>query len=252
MKVAILGAGMTGLLAAKALAEHDIEFTLYDKNPNEGVSSSQGLHYLHDNCNLPLKPQIVHNYIIGCKDGEHPHEQYSRKLGTPLNNSLVELPAFSMVYNFQEAYKILLHLMKGNIQRCNFEADMLKYFLEKFDLVISTLPLPVVYPEATCKFVEVQAVRGRPRGIPKLPGANQVVYNIEENTNWYRYSRVFGVEWTEVKQGGEFILKKVVDSNFEPPDDRVILLGRWGQWNRKFLAHQAYYKILRRIEKYGF
>lgn len=250
MKVAILGAGMAGLLAAKALAENSVEYTLFDKNLHEGASNNPGLHYLHDSCGLPLEPKIVFNYVIGCKEGELPHEQYSRKLGTPLNNSLVDLPAYSVVYDFQEAYNILLHRYGKKVQHLEIVPSMVESLLERYDKIISTIPLPALFPEAKCEYVEVQAVKGRPFSIPTLPGDNQVVYNIDENVNWYRYSRVFGVEWTEVKQGGDFTIKKVVDTNFRSPDDRIILLGRWGSWNRKFLAHHSYYETLRRLSKW--
>src|SRR5690606_10939543 len=129
MRVAILGAGMAGLLAAKALAENDVEYTLFDKNPREGASNNPGLHYLHDSCGLPLEPKIVFNYIIGCKEGELPHEQYSRKLGTPLNNSLVNLPAYNIVYNFQDAYDILLHRYGKNIQYLEIVPSMMESLL---------------------------------------------------------------------------------------------------------------------------
>ena len=250
MRVAILGAGMAGLLAGKALNDKGISFDLFDKNPEEGASGNRGLHYLHDSCGLPLQPRIVNNYIIGCEDGQLPHEQYSAKLGTPLNNSLVDLPAYSLVYNFQEAHNILWQSMGHKVQQLEVVPGMIGGLLDVYDVVISTIPLPILYPEAKCEFVEVEVVQGRPEGIPSYPGENQVVYNIEQEVNWYRYSRVFGVQWTEVRTGGEFTIKKVVDTDFTSPDDRLVLLGRWGSWNRKFLAHHSYYEILRRTREW--
>lgn len=250
MKIAILGAGMTGLLAAKALKDKKVKFTIYDKDPTK--LNDKGLHYLHDNCGLPLKPQTVYNYIIGCEKGKPPYQQYSQKLGTPLNNSLVSLPKSNIIYNFQEAHQILLDMMKNNIVELCFKPAMMGYFLEHFDYIISTIPLPIIYPQAKCEYVEVQVTKERPNNLPKLFGTNQVIYNVDLDINWYRYSKVFGVEWTEVKRNGEFTIKKVINTDFTPPDERVVLLGRWGSWNRKFLAHHAYYKILRRLNKHGF
>ena len=250
MRVAVLGAGMAGLLAGKALTDNGVDFDIFDKNPREGASGNHGLHYLHDNCGLPLQPRIVSNYIMGCEDGRLPHEQYSEKLGTPLNNSLVDLPAYSVVYNFQEAYGILFQMMGSKVQHLEIVPGMLRSLLERYDYVVSTVPLQVLYPQARCEFVEVEAVRGRPDNLPVYPGDNQVVYNVEPDTNWYRYSRVFGAEWTEVRSGGDFIIRKVVDTDFHSPDERVVLLGRWGSWNRKFLAHHSYYETLRRTRRW--
>ena len=251
MEVAILGAGMTGLLAAKALSELDIDFLIFDKNPEQATSVKQGLHYLHDNCGLELEPNIVHNYVIGYNPGEKmPHEVYSEKLGTPLNNSLVDLPAYNIIYDFNMAYHMLYAMFSRKIRNVTIGPEMLEYLLSKPDYTISTIPLCILFPEADCKFVEVQASRGKPPGLDGVMNfeENFVIYNLDKEDAWYRYSKIFGVEWAEVVEGGDFTIKKVVDTDFESPYDNIILLGRWGQWKRKFLAHHAYYEIKRRFQ----
>ena len=56
MSVAIIGAGMTGLLAAKACMDKGIMPTILSATkPNPG----HGVRYLHDNCGLPLKPMYA-------------------------------------------------------------------------------------------------------------------------------------------------------------------------------------------------
>lgn len=248
MRVAILGAGMAGMLAAKALQESGISCLLFDKNPQQGASNNVGVHYLHDPCGLELEPKIIRNYLIGCEDGCLPHEQYSEKLGTPLNNSLVDLPSYQVAYSFQEAHRLLRKRFEDKVIKLDIKPSTLFRLMKDCDKVISTIPLPILFDGAECLSVGARVARGKPYNLPDLPGHNKVVYNIDLEDNWYRYSNVFGVEWTEVKEGGEFFIKKIVSTDFVSPFEDLELLGRWGAWDRKFLAHDAYYETIRRLQ----
>jgi len=252
MKVAILGAGAAGLLSAQALTGLRIEHDIFDKEVPT-ISKTKGLHYLHDNCGLPLNWITVHNYVLGVKEGEMPHLQYSRKLGIPKNNSLIDLPAFNAGYDFRQAINILVAKHAGNVTVMNVTQEVVPILLEKYDYIINTVPLHVIFPQADCKMLKRKVMKGRPEGIDKLIGLNpnQVIYNIDEQVNWYRYSNVLGNEWTEVVEGGEFSIPKIIDTDFHSPDERIILQGRYGKWDRKFLAHHAYYETLRRFSTDG-
>lgn len=249
MRVAILGAGAAGLLSAQALTDLGIEHDMFDREIPT-VSKAKGLHYLHDNCGLPLRWVTVHNYVLGVKEGELPHEQYSRKLGTPLNNSLVDLPAFNTGYDFRQAFEILVDRHAHKVEEMFITQEKAFSLLDEYDYIISTIPLPILFPEAKCEKVERRVKKGRPEGIDQLIGlnSNQVIYNIDEQVNWYRYSNVLGNEWTEVVEGGDFTIPKIVTTDFQSPDERIILQGRYGKWDRKFLAHHAYYETLRRFK----
>ena len=251
MRIAILGAGAAGLLSAQALTDLGIEHDMFDREIPT-VSKAKGLHYLHDNCGLPLRWITVHNYVLGVNEGELPHIQYSRKLGTPKNNSLVGLPAFNTGYDFRQAFDILIDRHAHKVEKLEVSRPFVKYILDRgdYDYVISTIPLPILFPEAKCEKVERKVMRGRPEGIDQLIGLNpnQVIYNIDEQVNWYRYSNVLGNEWTEVIEGGDFTIPKIITTDFQSPDERIILQGRYGKWDRKFLAHHAYYETIRRFK----
>ena len=249
MRVAILGAGAAGLLSAQALTDLGIEHDLFDKEL-PSISKAKGLHYLHDNCGLPLRWITVHNYVLGVNEGEKPHEQYSRKLGTPLNNSLVDLPAFNAGYDFKQAIELLVERHLDKVSVLEVTKETVPILLEEYDYVINTVPLPIIFPQAVCKKVDRKVMKGRPEGIDKLVGLNpnQVIYNIDEQVNWYRYSNVLGNEWTEVVEGGDFTISKIITTDFRSPDERIILQGRYGKWDRKFLAHHAYHETIRRFK----
>jgi len=249
MRVAILGSGAAGLLSAQALTDLGIDHDIYDKHMPT-MSKVKGLHYLHDNCGLPLDWVTVHNYVLGVKEGELPHMQYSNKLGIPENNSLVDLPAFNTGYDFRQAMEILIGNHADKVRLLDITQEVVVYLLEDYDYIISTVPLNIVYPEADCKMLQQRVKKGRPEGIDKLIGlnTNQVIYNIDEQVDWYRYSNILGNEWTEVIHGGDFTIPKIIDANFYCPDDRILLQGRYGKWDRKFLAHHSYYETIGRFE----
>lgn len=250
MRVAILGAGVAGLMSAQALTDLGIDHDLYDREIPT-IAKAKGLHYLHDNCGLPLRWITVHNYVIGVEEGAIPSEQYSRKVGNSKNNSLVNLPAFNIGYDFRQAFNLLVEAHSSKV----IEKDVDKSFVDKvldegiYDYVISTIPLYILFPEADCRKTDRRVKKGRPDGLENLVGLNdnQVIYNIDDNDNWYRYSNVLGNEWTEVIEGGDFTIPKIFTTDFESPDERIILQGRYGKWDRKFLAHDAYYETIRRF-----
>lgn len=243
---------MTGLLAAQALKDLKIEYTLYDMNPDHNTSSSKGLHYLHLPCGLDLKPQVVYNYIIGCHGNQLPNEAYASKVGVDPTNSVARLRVYTEVYDFHQALKQLKETHDSKLRNYVFKPGDVPMLLKNFDYVISTIPLPLVYPEAKCESVKVGVKRGRPK-VHEIPSSfwgantNMVIYNVDKRVKWYRYSNILGVEWTEVTEGGDFTISKVVTTDFHPPDERVILMGRWGAWDKTFLAHQAYEYTIRRF-----
>ena len=73
---------------------------------------------------------------------------------------------------------------------------------------------------------------------------HEVIYNLDMNTNWYRYSRIFGRGWSELVTGGEYPIMKVLDTDFSSPNERVLLMGRYGSWKRGYLSHDAYFDTM--------
>lgn len=103
MKVAVLGAGISGLLAAKALNELGIDFVVFDRTGVPVGYSFQGLHYLHNDCGLGVERRTIYNHIIGGEDS--PEEAYARRFGRNADDpgSIRDLPAFNKGYDIREA-----------------------------------------------------------------------------------------------------------------------------------------------------
>jgi len=131
---------------------------------------------------------------------------------------------------------------------------------ESFDLVINSIPRPVLcYKGHDFTAQDVIAAGDAPDlGIDI---SNQfrcddetIICNGEESPSWYRLSRVFGhttVEWPNNKQGFVPVatastVRKPVWTNCDcwPHVEHV---GRYGEWAKGVLSHDAYNKAHLRV-----
>lgn len=242
-KYCILGAGIAGLLAAKAIEEAGEEFTMLDQNP--GLTNMNGLHYLHDPCGLRLKKLTVYNLVLSdTNDPNPPYIQYANKIGVPEKNSVRETPLTTDAYDMRQAQERLYLRYKPRINKQVVDRKFVDDLLAHGTRIISTIPLPVLVPGGDYQTKKIYASDKRPLGLG-LEHAKQniVVYNTDCKYSWYRYSRINGCEWTEMLLGGDFVVTKVMGCNVKSFHENLILSGRYGTWQRGVLAHESYYQI---------
>jgi hypothetical protein len=260
MIVAILGAGMSGMVAAKALDDMSIGFDIYDKLETN-VSQQKGLHYLHGDVGLGLQPHRVKNFVTRDVKQQMPdYYTYSVKVwGAPivLNNSMRNLPEDTIVYNFGEAYTMLSKKYDARIIKLEYKPGMLSAFQSDYDLVISTLPLSIMFPEYKCESKTVWVKDQMPENVELNDFT--VMYNIVEGVPWYRCSKIFGQVYTEYvdRQDDCFPVHKIITCKELQNDyirlimnQRVLLVGRFAEWNRKRLAHQIYDIVQRGVRQF--
>lgn len=258
--VAILGTGMAGLLAGKAVLELGMQPVLYDRDYSK--KPLKGLHYMHDNCGMELPVLYINNYIVA--DDSRPDltvgERYCLKVfgeinETAKNNSIMTLPPSEEVYCMHTAYNQLYDMMYQHFhyEPVDLTTETVWDLTDEFDAVVSTIPLNIVFPHMACKSEQVYCSQNFPQSLVNSElSQNCVVYNINENESWYRASRVAGTSWTEFVGKPEevpcFPINKLitegVDVEYVFQETGIILGGRYGTWNRKELAHDVYYRVL--------
>ena len=239
--VCILGTGIAGLLAAKAAEETGAEVTLYDQNP-EAVEPGSITCTTRAGWTFPDQC-LQHIAFDGTKNTTPCN---TPKLKIPKENSLMDLQRKVEAYSMQEAYRALWDRFQDRAEERVIEPRDLKKLIVENDWVISSIPLNCIVSTVACMFLEYKAFRGQPKGlgIGSIDKSyNIVVYNTDENYDWYRYSRIEGVEWTEGLTKGEFTVIKPINVNFKVPYKNLILTGRWGRWQRGVLAHESYYQV---------
>lgn len=263
MKVAIIGAGMTGLLAAKAFIDNGIIPKIYtDAEPSPG----HGIRYLHDSCGLPVNTVEVETAFVGYGNKffrwddvskTAMAELYSGKTGSsPRNNSVHRSVKTVKAYDWMDAWYLLQGMRVEKHEVVPGEIDVMS---KDFDLVVNTAPLFKIYPEAkkSCKSREAYVKDSSPHpNNPSWAGKpdNIIVYNVDRDVNWSRYSRICGVEQTELvhwEPDCNVVTKVDGKSDFVPEHKNVLLMGRYGAWESTYMAHQAYYDTIKAIKEFG-
>lgn len=263
MSVAIIGAGMTGLLAAKACLDKHITPTIFSATkPNPGY----GVRYLHDRCGLPLQPIEIETAFVGVGDRllrwDHADQRamaqlYAFKTGaSQTNNSIHRSTKTVIAYSWMDAWNMLQGM---RISEREILPEDMRILSNKFDLVINTAPLNKIYPhsksQCSCREMYVSGCSPYPNheGWASHP-ENIIVYNVNQDADWVRYSRVDGIEQTEYLrpvEGAHKVVKVDGKAKFYNHHSNVLLIGRYGKWDSTYMAHMSYYDTLSSIEKMG-
>lgn len=260
MDVAIVGSGMAGLLAAKACIDFGIRPDIFSNNKKPDYSTG-GVRYLHDDCGLPIRPFTIRTMFLLDHDtlAEYNENEkgkwaalYAKKTGSSAeNNSVHRSEAEIQAYRWDLAFDLLQglpiiqkHVGNSEIRRMSRE----------YDLVVNTAPLPSVYPKARnlcqCRnfFVSDEDVMSEWH----CDLSNTIVYNLDPDCDWYRYSNINGAiqtEWMHRRPGGYVVTKVNGRARFGLHPDNVMLVGRYGAWDATYMAHQAYYDVRKHIEE---
>lgn len=249
---------MAGMLAAKACEDARVDYEILSEKPSE----EHGVRYLHDPCGLPIKASKVETLVI--MPNKHIKrlddlelsivgEWYGAKTGSSKrNNSLTRSQPIIEVFDWYHA-KNLLHGLK--VTNRKIRPEDVNSLSRTNDLVVSTIPLKSIFPRASdlcCSHVTYVS-EGAPSDLPNIPRRYDgvIVYNIDPECKWHRYSCLMGVEqteWTLPHPDAAAVRKVLGSANFNCRQPNFLLTGRYGKWDSKVMAHDAYYDTLRAID----
>jgi len=256
-KVAIWGAGPSGMMAAHAVSEMGHEIKIYDKDPDM-TRRNAGVFYLHSDCNLGLEPIRIKHRVLGgihFSDADLASAYGAKVYGDPMlkKNSIVGARRIAEVtgYNAQQAVSRLWDIYGDFVEReeiRNFDRDY-SLFSQEHDLIVSTIPAYALFPDADLKATSTWI------GIGEAPSEeNFILYDINPQIPWYRCSAIAGVFVMEFgknyvpKLPSELKYQQVtkVMSDVSPLKKfpNLLFTGRFGAWDKTILTHNVYFNVL--------
>lgn len=248
MRVAVLGCGPTGLLAAWAALLEKHEVAVLSKKRMSPISGAQYLHSAIPDITDPEPERMIRYFKIGTGPG------YSQKVyGTPSVVSSWERwkPREYPAWSLRGAYEHLWQIFEGKIRDIGFiDYDYVRALMDEFDVVINTIPLKHIckIPES-CRFYDQPTwIRREEAFIPE----NSIIYNGLEFPRWHRASCLdgeFHVEYGYPVVQAHMILKpQGTTCNCWTSNNRKFFsVGRYGTWTRDVLTHDAFHETRVRL-----
>lgn len=254
MKIAILGCGPAGLLAAHAAVRRDHDVAILSKPAKSNIGGAQYLHSSVPDVTSHRSDGFVRFYYEGTKEG------YAKKVyGDPnAEVSFGRWKGMVQMWNLRTAYDRLWEMYHGLIIPTEItSADMSQF--AGYDLVISSIPLRALCHAETEHFFDEQAVwiQYWQYAAPTVRTEHSITYNGQPGVGWYRRSSIFGwnsVEWPAPPPENSENVKvavrvtKPLRTNCDClPEVRKV--GRYGRWDKKQLLHHAFHQAVLQIRE---
>lgn len=251
MKVAVLGCGPTGLIAAHAAAINGEEVHIFSKARKSEMFGAQYLHMPIPGA-TPTDAKHIDYILYGDPDA------YRRKVyGDDYNGTVSpeEYTGESEAWDIRATYDELWRMYAQYIHDVIIDPLALDEIMPDFDLVISSVPAPVL-----CRFhgmhafhyKEIWALGDAPergQSVPYDCPDNTVICNGNDSPSWYRMSKLFGyktVEWSNVKPPFPVAAARKPLYNNCDCFPEVMRVGRFGKWTKGVLTHHAYQEVMDR------
>jgi hypothetical protein len=244
MRVAVLGCGPAGLLAAFAAKQQGAEVTVISEKRRSPIGGAQ---YLHD---------YIPGLVSDIPDGTVTY----RKMGTKFMYALkvygdTEAPTswdeFTLgkhfAWSLNTAYDMLLAKFWKDVVDEHIAPLHISKICRQYDLVFCTVPAKLLCFKPHDHEFEAQEIR---LVDGSFADENHIIYNGTSSGYWYRTSNIFGHKWTEYSvhtpeiPEGPTVRKgwKPLKTNCDCHQDfdNFVRLGRFGQWKKAVLTSDAY------------
>jgi hypothetical protein len=244
MKALVLGCGPAGLLATHALYLNGIVADIVSRKEPSFIAGAQYLHSAIPELTFEYPEKEVAYRKIGTAEG------YALKIyGAPgMNTSWLRYEeGVHPAWPLEQYYHRLWDLYRDQIYDGDFTDRALELALLEYDLVVSSIPLKILFPQASYESESIYVV-------PEPPYAhdteleNIIVYNGEARTPWYRHSYLWGtgsVEYPATYTAARYfpgsrMITKPLRSTALNPYENLVLVGRYGKWEKGQLVDDAF------------
>jgi hypothetical protein len=273
-KVAILGAGPAGLMAAHAASQFGSLVSIFtqgvDGPTKSRLGGAQFLHKPIEGINDTFVPDGMLTYrLAGSNDG-YQAKVYGEEPVPFVSMERVQdgmiVPAWRLEETYDRLWETYVQSSLDHINVVDVSAAWLMDLIEGgfFDLIVSTIP-----KTAVC-LAHAGLTDGRPHAFVSqsirirnecafegeaIKAANTIWYDGSKNVSWYRTSMLFGVgstEWGETAPArlpydGVIKARKPLRTDCKCFDGRVLFAGRFGRWEKGALTHDAYVETVKAL-----
>lgn len=238
MRIAVLGCGPAGLMAAHAVAQAKHDPAIFSKKVPSSIGGAQYLHRPLPGVNKATPDGQV-NFI------KYGNEQvYAKKVyGDPTaRTSWYDYEeGYHDIWNLRSTYQRLWKKYEDAIHDIKLDYETVQSLLRAFPMVLSTVPLHQICGYShTFTSQDVWIVYGQ----AKEQGEDRIVYDGTGDFPWYRWSYIFGWRGIEYSQATgtnqpSMHVRKPLQHDCDCHTD-LVKLGRYGSWQKGVLAHHAY------------
>lgn len=259
-RVAILGCGPAGLVAAHAAEKAGAHVEIFSKRRKSHMFGAQYLHEPIPGID-PGEPQEIRYLLEGSAD-DYRRKVYGHTYDGETSPEVME--ENQTVYDIRHTYDQLWERFGKDVYHTDITSQS-SWILDmkvgvKFDNIISTIPMDILCANRYHRF-SYQGIWA----YGDAPDLGQYVdpeYAIPDGTvlcngnefpTWYRASRIFGHATFEWSQQGTVPrlpvaeVKKPIETNCDCWP-KVTRIGRYGQWQKGVLVHHVYADTLKALE----
>jgi hypothetical protein len=238
-KVAIIGCGPSGLLAAYSVMRAGLEPVIFSRKVKSQMPGAIYMHHYIPDLTSSEPDTMIEFRKQGTREG------YARKVygAGDAPCSWDDFPTGALPgWNLSMVYDRLWEQFRDTVRDQMIGAHAYETLTSTFPLVISSAPAPAMCRRPGAHIFESADIWIRAQKRP-LYGRDEIIYNGDPLMPWYRSSQLFGHSSFEF---GHRILgpdvvegRKPIRTNCDCQPG-VVRIGRFGKWQKGVLTTDAY------------
>lgn len=256
-KVAVLGCGPAGLMAAHALYTHGAPVKVFSRKQKSTMYGAQFLHRPIPDMTPRDSTASIEYMLRGTAEG------YRSKVYGPHWDGTVSPEDFTgmvRAWDIRATYDALWDKYENFITDVVIHAGVIRSLMDNGWSIVNSIPKPALcYQDHDFASTEIIAAGDAPDigiDIGKMYRCidDTVICDGTADVAWYRLSRIYGhttVEWP----GGISRVPVVTASRVKKPLQHwcncwpdMIDVGRYGTWHKGVLSHDGYFKMIAMME----
>jgi hypothetical protein len=255
MRIAILGCGPSGLVAAHAAMQMKTDkiVRVYSRPVRSEVFGAQYLHQPIPKTlsGAAIEPAVIRYTMAGSPEA-YLRKVYADKWDGHISDDLRDQAhiAWDLRATYDELWMRYSELIVDYDIPKFAIAEAINPLLDNHDLVINTIPRPALCLRRDHEFrsVEIWAIGESPdKPFPIECRDDVIQYNGDSSPSWYRASRIHGfstVEWpghmNRPPVPGVARVRKPLNHTCDCWTGQITHLGRMGRWQHGRLVHHVY------------